>query len=249
MFWTNKDRLFAVNSEIIEWDIKSANLSLIKEYKLLSEDKIEKIEKMEKKERVIYVGKQMRKDKAFSKELEKLFNKVINEFIEVNDLDMNFDILSIKRDAVYVINKPIPYPNIGNYITFIPKNNYSSFIFVKPYEFYKGKIMDIKGVSDEILSLHENGIVSFINDVLDIASQSNMNQKKIQIYLSDYVKAYKNKELPYDHYREFGREVFKCVMFNSIMEIDTIDDELLDSIDISKNYIDIILPVIQIMCN
>ena len=204
---------------------------------------------MEKKERVIYVGKQMRKDKDFSKELEKLFNIVVNEFIKTNELDMDFDILSIKRDAVYVINKSIIHPNIGEHIAFVPKNNYSSFIFIKAYEFYRGEILDVKGVSDEILPLHENGILSFVNDILEIASQYNMNQKKIQTYLSDYVKAYKNKELPYDHYREFGREVFKYVMFNNIMEINDIDEELLSSIDISKNYIDIILPAIQIICN
>lgn len=249
MFYTNKDRVFGVNSEIVEWDIKSANLSLIKEYELLSNDKIEKIEEMDKKERVIYVGKQMRKDKVFSKKLESLFDTVVNDFIEINSLDKGYDIVSIKRDAVYVVNKEIKYSNLGKHITFLPKNNYSAFLFLNQYEFYKGNKFDVKGMSDELLPLHENGMICFINDVFDIASKSNMNKKKIHMYLSDYVKAYKNRELQYDHYREFGKETFKYTLFNNIMDIESIDDDLLQNIDISYNYLNIVLPLIQTVCN
>jgi len=254
MFYLNKDRPFIINSEIIEWDIKSANLSIIKEYNLLSEGKIEKIEKMDKQDRVIFVGKEMAKDPAFSKILEESFNSIIDKFIELNDLDKNYDVLTIKRDAVFIINKKPLVTKIGNNINFIPKNTYTSFIYIKPYEFYftnNGNI-EIKGLSKnfetEIKPLHENGILEFLNDVVAIAVNSNMNFKKMNTYLSEFVTAYKNRELPFDYYREFNASSkFKYVMYENEMLMDNIDDSILDSIDIQYNYINIILPLIQLI--
>lgn len=253
MFYLNKDRPFIINSEIIEWDIKSANLSIIKEYNLLSEDKIEKIEKMNKQNRVVFVGKEMGKDKEFSKTLENSFNLITDEFIKLNQLEEDYDILAIKRDAVFTINKKPAITKLGKYINFVPKNTYTSFIYIKPYEFYfTDNDIEIKGLSknfeDEIKPLHQEGILVFLKDVVEIAANTNMNLKKINTYLSEFVKAYKKKELPFDYYREFNASSkFKYIMYDNEMLMDNIDDSILGSIDIQYNYINIILPLIQLI--
>jgi len=251
MFYTNINRNFIVNADITEWDIHSANISLIKTFKLLSEDKIHKIEDLNKKDRVIKVGLEMQKDKNFSKQLESHFNDVIKEFIESNNLDQDYDITSIKRDAAFVVNRKITKHQFGKYIDFLPKNHYHAYLYIKPYEFYFGKNnnIDIKGLRDEIYSLHQNGILTLLNDIVLIAEESNMNTKKINRYLSDYTKAYKNRELDFDMYREFTNESkFKYIMMGNEMLLDNIDDELIEKIDISHNYLNIIMPLIQLLC-
>ena len=40
MQWNNKLKVFEIDSEIVEWDIKTANLSICREYKLLTEKQI-----------------------------------------------------------------------------------------------------------------------------------------------------------------------------------------------------------------
>lgn len=253
MFYLNKDRSFIVNSEIIEWDIKSANLSIIKEYNLLSDNKIAKIEKMNKQDRVVFVGKEMAKDKDFSKILEESFNLIIKEFIKLNNLDEEYDVLSIKRDAVFIINKNPLITQLGKYINFIPKNTYTSFIYIKPYEFYfTNNDIEIKGLSknfeDEIKPLHQDGILAFLRDIIDIAANTNMNFRKMNMYLSEFVKAYKKKELPFNYYREFNASSkFKYIMYDNEMLMENIDDTILNNIDIQYNYINIILPLIQLI--
>lgn len=247
MFYINPNINYLVNSEIIEWDIKSANTSIIKEYELLSLKKVEKIEGMKKQDRVVAIGKEMRKDKSFAKSLEDKFNEVAKLFIENNKLDKDFDIVSIKRDAIFVVNRQITNSVIGNSIKFIPKNTYQAYLYLKPYEFYINDTkIDIKGLNDELIPLHENGIIEFIRDVITICAQTNMDKHKLNLYLSEFVDAYKKKELPFDYYREFANDSkYRYNMLGNMVLMDNINEYHLDNLDISYNYKTIVLPLIQ----
>ena len=63
---TNRDYPFIHNNEIIEWDIKSANTSLMRYYNLQPNKVIDKLASMPKSQREISVGKLMKKDKEFA---------------------------------------------------------------------------------------------------------------------------------------------------------------------------------------
>ena len=93
---TNRDYPFIYNNEIIEWDIKSANTSLMSYYNLQPEKVIQKLASMAKFQREIAVGKLMKKDKEFSRNLEESFNKIIQEFMDANELSWD-DIVSVKN--------------------------------------------------------------------------------------------------------------------------------------------------------
>lgn len=250
MFYTNSNRSLVINSEIVEYDIKSANISIIKTYKMLEPDIISKIENMKKQDRVIAVGKIMKKDKSFSKNLESYFNSIMNTFIDDNSLDKDYDIASIKRDAAFVINRKIKKSKYGEYINFIPKNKYHAYLFLSPYEFYFGENkIDVKGIQDDILQLHDNGILSFLFDIINIAERTNMDQVAINRYLQEFCIAYKNRELGFDMYREFTNESrFRYNIMGEQMLLSDIDESLINKIDISYNYTHIILPIIQILC-
>ena len=248
MFYTNPNRRIVINSEIVEHDIKSGNTSMIKTYSLLPDDKIKKLEGLSKKDRVVAVGKEMRADKEFSKNLESSFNSTVEDFLKDNDLDKNYDVLSIKRDAVFVVNRKIIKPSYGEYIHFIPKNTYHAYLYLSPYEIYFGKDdIDVKGINDSVIHKHDNGILSFLKDVISIAESG--NTKELNSYLAEFVDAYKKKELEIDMYREFNNESqFRYRYASETMLCDEMDESMINGLDIGYNYINIVLPLIQLVC-
>lgn len=257
MNFINEEKRIIVNSLITEWDIKSANTSIMRYYQLLPDEKISKLESMKKQDRVIAVGKLQRKDKRFTKELEKSFDDIIERFIDENNLDKEDDILSIKRDAVFVIGKSIHKSVFGNDIVkFVPKNEYVAYLRIKPYEFYFKKLpsspdyqIDVKGLDDIACDKHKDGIFNFLQDLIDTCSNYQMSRRKINEFMKNFVTLYKNRELPIDYYREFnGSSAFKCRIMDQEVMFDVIGEDLMENIDTSYNYINLILPLIREIC-
>lgn len=260
---TNETRIFEISSSIVEWDIKRAGIHLIKEYDLLPEKDIKYYESLPKKESDVAIGKRQIDDKEFSKRFNQSFTDAMNLFLQENDLDEDIDILSIKKDACFVINKDIKKPDIGSYIHFIPKNRYHAYMYLKPflkkgkgYEFYFGKddLIDVKGLSsnkakrDQLLALHKDGMLNFLLCVVDLAEKSGMDMNQLSNFLHDFVLMYKKKELDYDYYREFNPESkFRYRFLGSEMLTGNIDESMLEKIQIEYNYIYLILPLINLI--
>lgn len=254
MNYQNKYRIEDFNASIIEWDIKSANTSICREYNLLPASLIDKIEGMHKSKREKQIGLIMRKDKDFAKKLEECFDIVMQEFIDQNGLDLDWDIISIRRDAAFVINKEIKKPLVGKHVLFRPKGIYSHHIYLKPPKgkdldiYVNNDVVDIKGIDDELLKFHEEGMISLIRMICTSMGSSNPS-KEINELFSDLVIKYKKRELPYDFYREFNpTSKFKLNLFGTETLVDSIDsDEFLEMCDISYNYEKIILPLIRLL--
>ena len=252
----NDYRNFEVNASIIEWDMKRAGLNLIKEFQLLPDEKIRELEKMKKLDCDIAIGKLQIKDKEFSKNIEKAFTDMMNLFLETNSIDKDLDILSIKKDACFTINKNVKVSEFGKYIKFVPKNEYHAYIYLKPLEIYFKRNGEIeiknlvgdKTVRRQIIKLHENGIINLLECVIDISEKSGNNAKKINKFLHEFVDMYKKKQLDFDYYREFNIESrFRYQAFGSEIMADNIDESMLEKVNIEYNYTHIILPLINIL--
>lgn len=237
---TNRDYPFIHNNEIIEWDIKSANTSLMSYYNLQPENVITKLASMAKSQREISVGKLMRKDKEFAKALENSFNEIVNEFFEANELSWD-DIVAVKKDAVFVKNHRIKKSEFGA-VHFIPKNQYKHVLLLPKYEIYiSDEKIDVKGIPDDKVKLHQDGVLDFIKTSMETAD----DYINLQSYFKEYVNAYKKKELDYDHYREFNPESLFRVGGEYPMLTDSMIEEDMEFLDISYNYINVIIPTIQ----
>ena len=253
----NVSRSFEVNASIIEWDIKRAGLNIIREFHLLPDDKIKELEKLPKSECDIKIGKMQIKDREFSKSLEQKFTDVMKEFMEVNNIDEDFDVLSIKKDACFIINKKVHVSEFGKYIKFVPKNTYHAYVYVKPYEMYfkrDGEI-DIKGLvgdkttRNNLIELHKDGILNFIEYVIQLAETTNMDSNKMNTFLHEFVDMYKKRELDFDYYREFNVESrFRYQVAGSEIMADYIDESMLEKTNIEYNYKTIVLPLINLLC-
>ena len=130
---SNKNIYKLANQVIIEYDLKSANTSLCKEYGLLPKETIKEIEELPKKERVVRIGKLMRKDKTFTQNLKKAFIDIRRRFFEENQIE-DEDILAIKKDAIFCL-KEVKYTDFGE-CYFSDKNRYTSYMYLNGFEFY-----------------------------------------------------------------------------------------------------------------
>ena len=100
----------------------------------------------------------------------------------------------------------------------------------------------------KIVKLHENGMINLLFYVVDLAEKSGLNPDKINTFLHDFVCMYKSKELEFDYYREFSVESrFRYRFRGAEVMADQIDEQMLEKVDISYNYLHIILPLINLL--
>lgn len=199
---------FIVSSYIREYDIQKANISILYKYGAISENDYIKYYNMDKLKRQISIGYLLKNNPEISKVLKEGFIESRKLFFENNNIQES-DILSIKKDAIYLINK-IPSITEFGMVKFINKNTYTSFYRInKNIELYyyldsinKKEILDIKGISEESISLHNNYIVDFLKYLFETA-QTNSIDTVISI-LTNFYRKYVSLELESGYYREFN---------------------------------------------
>jgi hypothetical protein len=232
---------------IREYDMSEAGFSLIKEYSLLPDKSIHYLEdNFDKPSRTKEIGKIMLKDKKLSKRLMDAFIKIRGLFFEANNIQ-DSNVLSIKKDAIFVIDKVCDVLEFGDNIVFKPKNRYSSYLYLNKCEFYYSvfnKRLDVKGLGN----IMDNPLLLDIEKIMRCNETMNKNQiyKLLQELRNDYL----NLDLEIETYREMNKEN-KFKLKQNMMEynfyIDSIDEDFLDKIDITYNYIHYILPLINIL--
>lgn len=201
--WINPNIQYLFDNEIIEYDMQDAGFSLIKQFKLLPDEKINELTKMGKgKERHIKIGKMQGEDKVFSKALSDKFADLRKIFISVNNLTDN-EILSVKKDAIFTIGK-CSKTKFGS-IQFIPKNIYSSYVRfpnINDLEIYYSKDqIDIKGISDTIINRHRLYMLDFIRNIISMIESKDI---RVRRYLIKFIMDYKQHNLDDGYYLEFN---------------------------------------------
>ena len=248
--YTTEEYDYIVSKKIIEYDIKNAGFNLSKYYRLLPDDKLRYLETLNKHDRTIQIGIYMRNDREFNKQLTKSFKRMRKKFFEANELE-DKDIVSIKKDAIFVVGKKCKNVKFEN-VEFVEKNVYSSFHKFGNIElYYNGKEnkIDVKGINNDLLYQHE----SFLNILKRIFKLLEQNDDSGFIkFMKRFTDDYKNKRLNYNYYREFNSNSgFTLVrksnsyMKNYCISLDGMDESLDKDLDISYNYITYILPILQ----
>lgn len=247
--WLNKtiDYLFGV--DLVEWDMKSAGLSLIKEFQLLPEKKIELLENKEKIARNIDIGLIQRSDREFAKKLLEGFKEARKRFVESNQLSEEV-IVSIKKDAFFLFNREVEQTTFGN-IHFVKKNSYTSYLRLNKLEFYlntEENRVDIKGLGQDtdFMKTHGEYLLKFM--LTFCRMRERFTDKKIVVrWLTKFVSDYRQKKLPIGYYRllraENAYEYYDEQMGENIFVMDT--DEI-EKVSIHYNYYNFILPLVRL---
>lgn len=236
--WTNRNIPFVVNRPIIEYDMRRAGLSVIKEFELLPQDKIQKLDEMEKHKSDVTIGKMRKKDKDFSKRFGEAMTKARKLFIDANRLEEP-DIISIKNDAFFVIGECMERE--FGFIEFRPKNTYTSFINLDRIEFYySSQKMDVKGLGDDVLRNQEDYWIASIQKFMRLIETG--TKAEVLLYMKHLVDSYKALELPGAYYREFSvQDKYRTLEGDLYGEY---WEDRKEDLDISYNYEHVVLPLV-----
>ena len=241
----NIDKL--ISKVIIEYDLKSANTSLCREYNLLPIEKIEEIEFMPKDKRVKTIGKIMRKDDKFKMKLKLAFIDIRRRFLEENGLQSD-DILCIKKDAIFCLRE-VSVTDFG-YCHFSDKNRYTSYLYLNRFEFYYNPrgILDVKGIDDKILKKHDEYMNNFF--ILLFKHLETSSKRTLFGYIKRFVYKYKTRQLDVNYYREYDQEsLFRLVDSDEVYDDATFIpyDNREEYLDIDYNFFNYILPIIKMV--
>jgi len=240
--YLNKDITYIKNTVITEYDIKSAGFTVIKTKKLLPSEEILELERTDKEDRNIRIGKRILQYPNISEEIINTLADIRKDFVVRNNIQEN-DILSIKKDALFIIKKNPQILEVDGF-EFRKKESYSSYIYLNKKEFYYSSStdkMDIKGLHEEVKNLQENYLLKDIKKFLQLGEK--VTGIQLLGLLKTYRSKYLNKQLDKETYRDMDSGKFAVGDY----QLDNISDEMLASVDISQNYISYILPLIQNM--
>lgn len=203
--WLNPNIQYLFDNEIIEYDMQDAGFSLIKQFKLLPDEKIAELTKLGKGlTRHITIGKLQGEDPIFSKSLSEKFEFLRKLFITSNNLSDN-EILAVKKDAIFAIGtcSKIKFGTIQ----FIPKNTYSSYIRfpdINNLEIYYNKDqIDVKGISDSVINRHRLFMLDFMRTIIPMIESKDIKARR---YLNDFIMDYKQHNLDDGYYLEFNNK-------------------------------------------
>lgn len=257
MNYVNDGLPFLVNSRIVEYDMAKGNTSVMREYHLLKDEDIDTLESLPKEDRVRRVGILQKNNRFLAQSLESCFDKAVQSFMDENELDIDVDVLCIRRDAVFVVNKPIRNEVIGTHLHFRPKKIYHAslqigpklhFLFEEDGPLHVDHFIREEKDYDGILAKLHLGILDFIEEFVSTCEGCNMNREIVYQYIHNFCTLYKEKRLDWEYYREFTREaLFHLSLNGEVHYVDYLTEDLEPYLDISHNYRAIIIPLLQIL--
>jgi len=195
---------FLINTDVKYYDISKANISILYDKGLLSYDGYNRLFNLPKIQREIEVGIMMRDNIKINEELKNGFSESRKMLFDMNDIE-DQSVLSIKKDAVYVINRTLLHTKFGT-VEFALGGTYTSFYKVMDLEIYYNSNydkMDIKGINDNIIALHDN----FFKDILSLIF-TKAERQPINMTVEDLkyiIQLYTEMKLDQECYREFNR--------------------------------------------
>lgn len=235
------DISYLTNVFIYEYDISKCNINVLRTKGIMNQETYDFLYAAPRMIRQKYVGN-MCKDPAIEKARKEGVIEARRMFFEANGIQ-DRDVLSIKNDAIFIINRQIQYTEFG-LIKFVKKNVYTSFYQMVGMEFYyyysnatKEEYLDVKGISNKKLELHEPHFTQILKDVF-YSIQINGPEVSMRM-LKDIYTEYIGLKLPIECYRRFDASSMFHFKFVSVMgtgyEIESVTEDMKPMLDISNN--------------
>ena len=232
----NKNIMYLFNTDIYEYDMKSAGTSIMEEFQIVSGDIISHLKELPKKQRVVYEGN-LQKNKEIASKLRDGFAEIRKRFYIENSIELD-DIVSVNKDAIFV-TKRCNELKFGC-VRFAEKNHYSSYVRLSRYQFYYNGEVDVKGISDKIVGLHDDGMLRIVRTFF--RNMETSDKKTVLIYLRRVITDYKTRKLPIEYYREFTPSS-KYTVIDGDWEYDSFWEDRVYELDISYNLENVLLPL------
>ena len=247
--YLNKNITHILSSYISEYDIAKANIHVLYEAGVITKEQFDYLYNADRMTRQITIGNMIKKNRNVYTIIQNGIIEAKKKLFIANEIQ-DYDVLSIKNDAVFIIGSKLKYTKFGPF-EFKPKHQYAAYMMIDKIEFYydkKNRSITVKGVRDEVVNDpdHQKGIVQFF---LKIFKYLVMDQRQdLWNFLIDFVRQYKAKELPFYYYKEFnGDNIYRTIIELAGFEynLTEIGEDDLDIINPIYNYTRYILPIIR----
>lgn len=229
-----------INTFIREYDIAKANINILLNKGVIDNDSYQKLYNMPKHDREVSIGMMIRDNPQIGTILSRGFSEFRQLLYQSNNLQ-EYDILMVKKDAVFVIDKTLQQTKFDN-IEFLLKNTYSSY-----YNIYKLEILfngldrnnislDVKGLGKYSSPLHKDYFMDMLCFIFSTAESSSMSYTINT--LREVMNNYSSMMYSTEYYREFNAQSLFRAKFSIADTFYGIDcpPNTLEDIDISFNY-------------
>lgn len=233
--YTNRGIAYLKNNIIREYDMVNAGINILRQNNVFSQEEYDQLNSMDKLEKNILVGKFLKNNSDISDALMNEFINIRKELFERNNIN-DEDILSIKKDAVFVINKKMNDLELSEFYQFQEKNKYIGYMNIDKKEFYydmNKRLLDIKGFPKDVKAHHMNYLFKELEELLylDLSDKKNMVFEKLIKLKYNFV----SKELDKGYYLDINQGKYLFETIGQMFYLDDIDDELKEKCFINNN--------------
>lgn len=237
---------YVTTSFIREYDISKADISIFLSKGAITQEQFNFLARIPSLARNIQMGLLQQERPELKKVLSKGIEEIRQQFFEANDVQ-DYEVLSIKNDAIFLINKVAEVTDFG-LVHLKNKNTYNSFYklprkFNKEFYYYYNRItaeekLDIKGMGKEEQELHKDYMIEFLtvlfNSIEIFPLDDSINL--LQIFHNQYI----NQELDIGYYRKFDQvSGFDTILESPILKhrynLRHLSEEHREMIDITYN--------------
>lgn len=165
---------YLISQYIREYDMSKANINILLYYGMISKEQYQYYYDLPKKQREISIGCLQRDHVEIKDALKQGFVDMRHRFYAANDIK-DYDILSVKKDAIFLINKSASNTKFKN-VEFVCKNLYTSFYRIDRVEYYylydsinKQEKLDVKGLGQYAEEVHRDYMLDFMKYIFCMA--------------------------------------------------------------------------------
>lgn len=237
-----------ISGRIVEYDIKSANISMLYLKGIIDEENYRYLSSIPKQEREVSIGLMIKDNYNIYKAIANGIKEYRLKFGEANNITPE-SIVRIANDAIYLnsfidVNQTI-FDNVVEFrvksisnvflkLTSNIKSSSSYNIFVSFNN--NGKLdISVKGLNEALYPMHTD-ILGVIGTTVFYLERS--TPEDALNYLSNIIEMYIHRNLPLSYYREFNSESKYNILFNNarylVNELSSNSD--ISYIDITYNY-------------
>lgn len=229
--YTNQNINYIKNNLITEYDISSAGLSILTDLKYFSNDDYNYLMSIDKLERNIIIGKELRKNTDMNAALMNGFAQVRAAFFNNNGIQ-DHEVLSIKKDAIFLINRDMNIDgDISEHVKFNKKNTYNAYINIGRKEHYldiEHNRLVVKKYPELVKERHKDYLFKLLKDLLFLDSQNNKDE--IYKQLATFKYKFVTYRLDKEYYRSIKTGNYEVRLNNTLVELDDIDDYVMKDI-------------------
>lgn len=250
------DISYLLNSFICEYDLSKANINILYSKGVLDKDTYDWLYNAKRMVRQKYIGKLQQQNGEVIRILQAGIVEAKKMLFEANDIQ-DSDVLMIKNDAVFTINRNLETTQFGDYIKFNKKNEYTSYFKIDKsnlellyyYSNYdKSEALDVKGISDENLKYHKE----FLQILKDIFYTLQIDGVGATIgMMKDIYSKYVSLSFPVEYYRAFNSKSLYHILIGSMgtgYDSNSATEEMKRLLDISYNA-DVLRSIQKIIFN